>query len=64
MKTCYTCKWWGDQCGEIPTYHKCEKNQGGYDGPPDGARVVDGEPYSAGDIGTGPQFGCIHHETK
>lgn len=63
---CKTCKWWGEVQTNHDTqtqYAKClcpklDHRLGGNGS--DGA--VDAEEY--GGIYTGPDFGCVHHESK
>ena len=74
MNTCKTCKWWGycapewegssydDLCQGIdhkPCSHPKMPNDGAID--PDGATVHKSIDST---FCTGPDFGCIHHETQ
>jgi hypothetical protein len=58
---CKTCKWWlpGDSGPPLKCGHP-KLSSGNSITPEDGAQ--DGEGYSG--IYTGPDFGCIHHETE
>jgi hypothetical protein len=70
MNTCKTCKWWVEHQetknpnGTVSDYmhHQCTHHKiGGGDSDTDG--LDDQSDFDHG-IGTGPNFGCIHHEQK
>lgn len=74
MKHCKDCLWWGSEPTSEPGHRRCLHRR--MEAVPfsilDGAcvvkgelgNVVTGEPGNSGVIGTGPEFGCIHHEDK
>jgi hypothetical protein len=58
---CATCIHWdkdGPETDGHPTQRRCNYEREAEDR----AACVNGEPYNAGVLATGPLFGCIHHQ--
>lgn len=68
MKTCWTCKYWGNHSvNRAPPHFRgcdCPKHCTGYHVdhvPDDGMLAEDDEGWG---FVTGPDFGCVNHEPK
>lgn len=62
---CRDCRWWTGKCYDEPKFKVCSHPKSQPDRYiPDGFGCADGEPYNHDAFVTGPEFGCIHGESK
>ena len=72
MKRCRTCKWWSDvsdddyipQIPNFPNHKHCAHHKVGGGTYNDNSRSGSDALNSYESVGTGPDFGCVHHDDR